>query len=139
MSEIKLAVLTPADARKMAAGLVRTQLGLPESPSAWTYEQRVVYNKALAAYIAANPHLFEDRDLLTADLVSKQAYPALADDSFDVGAFVHETVKPAAEAARAIGDGVFSVANAARWAVPAAAAVLVVMVLIHANRKLAAA
>ena len=42
--------------RAAAVDQVKGQLGLSAiQPSDWTYDQRVTYNKALAAYIQQNP------------------------------------------------------------------------------------
>lgn len=116
--------LTIQAARIEAAEKTRATLGLSETPPhAWTYEERTAYNKALAAYIQSRPDEFTDQDLLTADLVSKQMYSALDDSSFQVGTFIAETVAPITDAAQAVGAGVLSTANAARWLIPVGAAI----------------
>lgn len=129
-----------AQNRADAIATVRAQLGLSsKAPADWTYEERVVYNKSLAAYIAARPEQFSDQDILSAEVVSKQQYTPLEDDSFDVGLFVSESFTPLANAAQSVGNGVLSVANAAKWAIPLGAAVVGVLLLVHLNRKLGAA
>lgn len=126
--------------RAAAVAAVRSALGLSGlAPADWTYDQRTTYNKALAAYIASRPEQFSDQDTRNAEAIGKQAYSALEDTSFDTGLFVSEAIKPVADAAKSVGDGVLSVASAAKWALPLGAVVVGVLLLVHFNRKLAAA
>jgi len=69
--------------RKSAANVIRAQQGLQDfAPADWTYEQRTNYNKALAAYIAANPSLFSEMDLITAKDVQNTDYGFVSDYSY---------------------------------------------------------
>jgi hypothetical protein len=91
-----MSLLSPAQqARAEAAAVVKTSLGLPAAAIDWTYEQRIAYNKALAAYIQANPARFEAVDLNTAQIVSGKTYSGLDDTSFDWGMFGGEVVNQA--------------------------------------------
>ncbi|MBW7895149.1 MAG: hypothetical protein H3C27_08545 [Opitutaceae bacterium] len=74
-------------ARENAASAVRAQLGLPASPLAWTYEQRLAYINALADYILANPAGFDAQDLGQASAVKNTQYSGLVDTSFDWSMF----------------------------------------------------
>lgn len=66
--------------RKSAANVIRAQQGLQDfAPADWTYEQRTNYNKALANYIAANPSLFAQQDLITAKDVQNTDYGFISD------------------------------------------------------------
>jgi hypothetical protein len=124
--------------RAAAVVAVRDALGLSKiEPSRWTYEERIAYNKALAAYIAARPEQFSAQDLTTAEYVGKANYVPLEDASFDYGMFAVETVKPAADALKSVGDGVLTVANSAKWAIPLGFAVVGVLLLVNFNRKIA--
>lgn len=123
-------------ARETAIRDVRAQLGLSDVPSDWSYAQRNAYNKALAAYIAANPDKFTSQEILTAEIIAKNAYSALEDDSFDLGLFVSETVKPASDALQGVGNGVLTVANSAKWALPLAALGVGALLLLALNKKL---
>lgn len=123
--------------RAAAIATVRASLNLTDTqPSDWTYDQRTQYNKALATYIQSHPDQFSDQDALTADLVSKEMYPALQDTSFDTSMFVAETLKPATDALQSVGSGVLSIANAAKWALPLAAILVAGMLLMRANREI---
>lgn len=89
--------MTTATARANASATVKASLGLPASPLDWTYEQRVAYNKALAAYILANPAQFETVDLNTAQIVTGKTYSGLDDASFSWGEFGAEIVNQSEE------------------------------------------
>lgn len=87
--------MSAATARATASATVKASLGLPASPLDWTYEQRIAYNKALAAYIQANPAQFETVDLNTAQIVTGKSYSGLEDASFDWEMFGGEVVNQA--------------------------------------------
>jgi len=116
-------------AREAAIKAVRSALGLSDTPSDWTYAQRVEYNKTLANYMLNNPEKFDDSTLNIAEQVSKSEYSALEDSSFDFGMFAAETVKPITQAAQSVGQGVFSVANMAKWLLPLLALVAAFVLL----------
>lgn len=82
---------------RVAANLIKQQLGLAELPSTWTYEQRVQYNKTLAKYIQDHPSSFSQSQNVTAAKVSGTAYSPLQDTSFDFKEFVSEIGNQAAE------------------------------------------
>lgn len=84
-------------ARAAAAATFKASLGLPASPLAWTYEQRIAYNKALAAYIQANPAQFSPVDLNTAQIVAAKSYSGLDEASFSWGDFGAEIVNQSEE------------------------------------------
>lgn len=71
---------------------VRGRMGLSDVPADWTYEQRIAYNKALAAEIQQYPNSFTPEILVAADQVAKTSYQSLADASFVWGDFAAETV-----------------------------------------------
>jgi len=122
--------------RKSAGNLVRYQLGLDLiAESDWTYEQRTAFNKSLAAYIAAHPNAFAASDLVTAQQVTTNQYTPLQDSSFDAGEFLSTTAANAAAPFQAIGDGIITTANAARWVIPLFAAGAVVLLLLALNKK----
>ena len=118
-------------ARQQAAATVRARLNLPPTPTAWTYAERVAYNKALAAYILASPERFNDSTLTTAEVVTKKDYADLADASFDFSDFAVEAVKPVQN----LGEGVKNAFNLAPWVVPAAAVAAVLILLAALARR----
>lgn len=69
--------MTAEQARAQAVATVRAQLGLNNTPSSWTYDQRTAYNKALSAYILARPAGFSSTDLGTAAHVASANYQPL--------------------------------------------------------------
>ena len=78
------------ESRQKAIAAVRAQLGLNDYPSSWSYDQRVSYNKALAAYILQNPVGFTAADTNTAATTVNKSYADLEDDSFDWAMFGRE-------------------------------------------------
>ena len=122
-------------ARLAAATAVRTQLGLPENRTLWTYEQRQRYIAALAAYIQTRPEQFSDQTLTNADYAAKKPAQALADASFQWGDFATETFKPLSDAALSVGDGVLTTLNLSRWIMPAAAIAGVLILLTGLSRR----
>ncbi len=107
--------------------IVRQNLGLNDTPKlSWTYDQRIAYNKALSAEILRRSSEFSANQIKEANKVLASPTDHLEDASFDVGQFFEEAGKPLGNALQSIGDGVFSVANAARWAIPVIAVVFVV-------------
>ncbi len=123
--------------RKSAGNLVRYQLGLDTIPTAdWSYEQRVAFNKALATYIADHPNAFGTQDVLTAQTVAANEYTPMQDESFSISDFVSTTAANAAEPFVAIGDGVITTAKLARLAIPVAAIVAVVILLVSFNKRM---
>lgn len=82
--------------RKSASNLAKRDLGLDTlDVSAWSFDQRAAYNKALAAYIKKYPASFNAQDVATAEAVSQKAYGELADAAFSFGDFAAETVNNA--------------------------------------------
>ena len=122
--------------RAAAVAAVRRQLGLSDLPSNWTLEQRALYVKTLAAYVAARPDQFTAQDLRTAAIAANADYGQLEDASFDWGMFITESFRPAGDALQSVGNGVLTVANAAKWAIPAAAIAGGVLLFLWANKRL---
>lgn len=90
---------TDANARanlRTAAGNVRAQLGLSDTPSDWTYDQRIQYNSVLAAYIqnlpaaSFTPDIIQIAQGVQASTEEAQALGPLADTSFDWGEFADD-------------------------------------------------
>ena len=103
-----------------------------------TYEQRIAFDKALAAYIVEHPAAFADGTLETARRIVDKNYAPLSDPSFDWSAFASAAVDEAAEAAgkvSGVGEGVLTVASAAKWAIQLVAAVAVVILLVRLARR----
>ncbi len=103
--------MTSAEARAAAVATVRAQMGLDKlPPSEWLLEQRQAYNKALAAYILANPVGFTSQDAGTAAHVASTNYEPLSDTSFDWAMFgdavAEEAGKTAAGFKFSLGTGV---------------------------------
>lgn len=65
----------------IAIAAVKDELGLPASPLLWSYEQRLAYNKRLAAYIQENSNSFSAETNSTADYVANANYQQLEDTS----------------------------------------------------------
>lgn len=80
---------------------VRARLGLSDTPSSWTFDERARYNKALAEEILRYPLSFTAQTLETAILVAGKDYGALGDSSFSWGEFGAET---AANSVPVLGD-----------------------------------
>lgn len=77
---------------------VRAQLALNDTPSTWSYEDRVRYNKALAEFQQANPGVFPDGIPTVIDRIASQQYQPLEDESFSFGMFGEELANNAKEA-----------------------------------------
>jgi len=73
-----------------AAKNVRARMGLSDVPADWSYDQRVAYNKALAAEIQNYSQSFTPAILATAATVSGKNYTSLEDASFAWGDFAAE-------------------------------------------------
>lgn len=112
-------------ARRLAAQKVGIDLsqaaGLP-------YGAREAYNNELARLILAYPTRFDAATVARARDESVQVDEALEDASFNWSEFAGETVKPLGDGLQSIGNGVFTVANATRWAIPLLAVVAVVVI-----------
>lgn len=124
--------------RQSAQNLAKTQLGLLDTPTGdWTQAQRVSYDQALAKIIAQYPGSFTGDEVTWASNISKQdpAMAQLVDADFSVGDFAKETVKPAGDALQSIGQGAFTIANAAKWALPVMAAIAAVILLFSLARR----
>jgi hypothetical protein len=126
---------TDQTARDAAALAVRTQLGLPENRTLWTYEQRRSYIAALSTYVQSRPEQFSDQTLLNAEYAAKKPAQALEDDSFQWGDFAAETAKPLTDAAQSVGQGALTTLNLTRWLMPAAAVATVLILLTGLARR----
>lgn len=132
---MSLRALTPAEVqanRNAAAAAIKLRLGLPASPSSWSYEQRGQYNAELARYIAARPAEFPDlNDQRNAASVLASPQTALEDTSFDWGMFATETARPVTD----LGEGVASTLSMGKWLIPVVTVAAVVIGLFAlANR-----
>jgi hypothetical protein len=121
--------------RNTAAAYVRNQLKLSATPSDWTFEQRGQYNKALAAYIAANPDQFSAVDLTTATVVNSTTYSPLQDPGFSFGDFAAEFGSNVAAPFKAVGDGILTAANLTKYLIPLAFVGVVVVGFYMLNAK----
>lgn len=83
--------------RRTLSGLLRSQMSLPDDGTAWTYSQRVEYNKAFAAYVLAHPASFSDADTQTAAAISRQMPTQLDETSIaaSLSAFGDEALQNA--------------------------------------------
>lgn len=118
---------------RSAERVVAIQLGIDDQGGTWrtslTYEQRVAYDKALAAYIAAHPSAFADSTVETAQLVTSQNLTPLADASFSLEDFSSAVVDNAVgigDSVANVGRGVTNTLSLAKWGIPLAVLVLVV-------------
>lgn len=122
--------------RKSAANVIRHQLALDTiAPADWSYDQRVQYDQTLAAYILAHQDAFGSQELITAQEVSGNNYGSLEDSSFAFSDFVAEAGANAAAPFQAIGEGVLTAANAAKWAIPLVAGIAVVILLVSLDKR----
>ena len=122
--------------RASAKNIAKVKLGLAGLPeNQWTQEQMLNYNAALATIYASYPDQFSDQDLVNAEYVKAHPGEPLVDASFSLGDFATEATKPLTDAAQSVGSGFFTLANAAKWAVPLVAAIAVVILLFSFARK----
>ena len=121
--------------RQTAIANTRAALGLSNNVTTWTQEQMLNYNAALATIYASYPDQFSDQDLVNAEYVKAHPGEPLVDASFSLGDFATEATKPLTDAAQSVGSGFFTLANAAKWAVPLVAAIAVVILLFSFARK----
>lgn len=122
---------------------IRAQLGLNDTPSSWTYDQRVTYNRALSQYISANPQIFTAGDLENASAVLNQNPTALTDDSFlseagDFASAFGDEVVSAVDDIGGIGRGVLNLAASASWLIPLVGVIMVVILLFAFRNKVKA-
>jgi len=80
--------------RAQSIAAVRSALGLSNTPSNWSYDERTNYNKALAAYILANESVTAAARPLIAHVANSEPGP-LVDDSFDWSMFGTEVANNA--------------------------------------------
>jgi hypothetical protein len=107
---------------KSARNVVAYQLGY-DDPENLTYEQRIVFNKALAEYIVAHPGSFSSGSVDSAKLIAAQTYDPLSDPSFDWDQFASEAVTNAAgvgDALADVGKGATAALSSLKWALPVA-------------------
>lgn len=77
---------------RTAAQDVRDRLGLTAPASEWTYEQRIIYNRTLAAHIQNYPQSFTPAVLEIAAGVQQSTNAPLESVSFDWGTFAADTL-----------------------------------------------
>jgi hypothetical protein len=106
---------------------IRGQLALNDTPSTWSYEDRVRYNKALAEFQMANPGVFPNGIPAVIENIAGKQYQPLEDDSFSFSMFGDEVLNNAKEAS-------FSLFGSLRNALYIAT---VVLVAIYAYSKFA--
>lgn len=99
--------------RQTAIAAVRAQLGLSNTPSDWTYDERTKYNKALASYIAANAALFPPQDVEVAQNIQSESISPLGDTSYlaDINTFgsaFTDELLSAGEKVGQVGNGVLN-------------------------------
>lgn len=129
--------------RDQAFAYIRSTLGLNDTPSSWTYDERISYNRALSQYISANPQIFTATDLENASAVLNQNPTALTDESFfgEVGDFASafgDEVVSAADQVGGIGRGILSLAGAASWLIPVVGVIMVIILLFAFRKKVGA-
>lgn len=117
-----------------------SQMGLSVTPSDWTYDQRIAFNKAFAAYVIAHPDSFSATDLNTANGIAGESPTALDDTSLsaDLSAFgsaVTDNVVAAGNQVAGIGNGVLNLASAAQYIIPVAGVIIVGILLYGFFRK----
>lgn len=77
---------------------IRGQLALNDTPSTWSYEDRVRYNKALAEFQVANPGVFPSGIPAVVESIAGKQYQSLDDESFSFGMFGNEVLNNAKDA-----------------------------------------
>lgn len=129
--------------RAAAVVAVRAAQGLTGlDVSAWSYEQRMAYNKALAAYIAARPAQFSPAEWTTAARLAQVNYSPLADVSLAsrfsefADEFTNNVVK-AGNQVGGVGRGVLNTFSVIGWAIPVIALGAAVYLSWHYIKKAA--
>lgn len=84
--------------QSQAIQYIRGQLALNDTPSSWSYEDRVRYNKALAEFEQANPGVFPNSVKAVVENIASKQYQSLDDDSFSFSMFGDEVLNNAKEA-----------------------------------------
>lgn len=123
-----------------AKAYIRSTLGLSDTPSDWTYAQRISYNNALAVYIANNPDSFSTQSVGTANQVLNENNSPLSDTGFisDLSAFgsaITDEAISAGESIGGIGNGVLSLASATRYLIPIAGVIIIGILLFGFYKK----
>lgn len=129
--------------RTLAIQTVRADLGLSNTPSDWTYNERVKYNKALADYITAHASEFPPQDLAVAQDIAAQTASPLADNGLlsDLGTFgsaFGDELLSAGEKVGAIGTGVLDSVSAVGKLLPVAVVALFVVYVLTLKKKIEA-
>lgn len=123
-----------------AIASVRASLGLSNSPSEWSYEQRIAYNKALATYINASPQSYDEQTQASAQIVAAAQYSPLEDTGVlaDLSAFgsaLEDEALAAGNKVAGVGNGILDTLGLAKWLIPAAAIILVGILLYGFYKK----
>lgn len=129
--------------RDQAIASVRASLGLPDDDTAWTYDQRISYNRALSQYISANPQIFTQTDLDNASATLNQNPTALQDTGIlgEAGDFVSafgDELESAANDVGSIGRGVLNLASFGKWLIPLVGVIMVIILLFAFRKKVKA-
>lgn len=119
---------------------VRATLGLSDTPSDWTVDQRNAYNNALSKIIASAPDAYGTDAATTAQVVLGQNQTPLDDTGFlselgDFGANLEDNVLAAGEKIGSIGEGVLNLAGLAKWLIPTAGVIILGIVLYKFYKK----
>lgn len=121
-----------------AEARIRSTLGLSDTPSDWTYDQRIAYVNSLRTWVNANPAQVSPAELAVAQ--GEMNSTALDDTSFltELSAFggeVGNNVLNAGEKVAGIGTGILDFAGMLKWLIPVAGLTLVGIVLYKFYKK----
>lgn len=130
------------NARQQAISSVISTLGYSTDQSTWTYDQTVTFNRALATFIVSNPDSFTSQDLINANASLGRNDSPLVDNSFvsnfsDFVTNVEDNVINAGNSVAGIGNGVLNLAALAKYIIPIAGIVVVIILLFAFKKKVA--
>jgi hypothetical protein len=119
-----------------AKAYIKAQLGLPDNPADWTYDQRIAYIRGLSTYIANNPDSFSAEQVATANASLGRNYSSLDETGLiaSTGAFVSafgDEVLEGVESVAGIGEGILSTASMLRYLIPLTVLLLVGVFVWH--------
>ena len=119
---------------------IRSNLGLSEDLSGWTFDERQAYMQAIAAYIQANPGEFNANSVGLAGQVSSAGPQQLLDNSPSAAVtqfedeFLNNVVQAGNQVA-GVGQGVLSTFSLAKYIIPLSAVAVVVILLFAFKKK----
>lgn len=114
---------------RTASRNVAARLGV--DPAALSYEERIRYNKELAAEILRYPRSFTDATLAAARVVADQEYSGLENASFSFAEFAEAYSAPAAD----LGRGAAEALSVTGKLLPLLALIALGIGLVALNRK----